>query len=227
MKKYTTSDRLKQLMQERGLRQADILEKCKPFSIKYGEKPMTRPALSQYVSGKVQPKQTSLFILAKALDVPEAWLMGFDDVPCERTGYQKLPPNTMPMPDRRPLPIIGDIACGTPILADENIRGYAQVPSHIKADFCLRCKGDSMKDLRIMDGDIVYICKQPAVNNGQVAAVRIGDEATLKRVLYYPDRGILVLKAANSAYEDMIYTGEELNEIEIVGLAVGFTSVKI
>ena len=96
---------------------------------------------------------------------------------------------------------------------------------HISADFALRCKGDSMINARIFDGDIVYIHRQPTVDNGKIAAVRIGDEATLKRIYYFPEDPRLVLRPCNPLYSDMVYCGPELDEVEIIGEAVAFTSL--
>ena len=82
--KSTTSERLKFIMESRNLRQADILEMIEPYCEQYGVK-IPRNALSQYVTGKVLPKQDKLTILGMALNVSEAWLMGYD-VPMERNG---------------------------------------------------------------------------------------------------------------------------------------------
>lgn len=98
-----------------------------------------------------------------------------------------------------------------------------QAPNCFQADFAFLCKGDSMINARIFDGDLVYIRKQPSVENGEIAAVRIGDEATLKKVTLYSDK--IVLEAANPLYDPLVYRGEEMNQIEILGKAVGFTSV--
>lgn len=88
MKRYTTSERLKQLMEERNLKQVDILNKSLLYCNKYGVK-MNKSDISQYVSGKVEPSQDKLVVLGMALDVTESWLMGFD-VPAERKdGSQK------------------------------------------------------------------------------------------------------------------------------------------
>ncbi len=122
------------------------------------------------------------------------------------------------------IPLLGQIACGTPILAEENIEEYIPVPVKSQVDFALRAKGDSMINARIQDGDIVYIHQQPTVENGEIAAVRIEDEATLKRVYYYPQRKMMILKPENTEYEDMIYQGKELNDIEIIGKAILFLS---
>ena len=131
--------------------------------------------------------------------------------------------NIIPIATKR-FPLLGDIACGTPIFADEEKELYVDAGASIDADFCLRAKGDSMIGARINDGDIVFIRKQDTVDNGEIAAVVIEDEATLKRVNYYPQQELLILKAENSQYADMVYTGEQLNHIIILGKAVAFQS---
>lgn len=131
--------------------------------------------------------------------------------------------NILPIKTQR-IPLLGEIACGEPIYADEDRESYIEIGTDIKADFCLRAKGDSMINARILDGDIVFIKKQPIVDNGEIAAVIIDDEATLKRVYYYPQSGKLVLTPENPAYEPLVYIGEELNEIKILGKAIAFQS---
>ncbi len=131
--------------------------------------------------------------------------------------------NIIPLPKTKLVPLIGTIACGTPILAEENIEDYLKVDAAIPADFALRCKGDSMINSRIYDGDIVYIRKQPDVENGEIAAVLIKDEVTLKKVYKYPNK--VVLRASNPIYDDMIYTNEETENIYIIGKAVAFFSL--
>ena len=88
MKELTTADRLKQIMSERGLKQVDILEACKPYCERYGVQ-LKKIDLSQYVSGKVEPKQDKLSILGMALNVNEVWLMGYN-VPAGRKELEKL-----------------------------------------------------------------------------------------------------------------------------------------
>ena len=87
-------------------------------------------------------------------------------------------------------------------------------------DFALRCHGDSMIEAGIRDSDLVYIRTQPEVEDGEIAAVRIGDEATLKRVYY--DGESLTLQPCNSAYRARTYRGQELENIRIEGKAVGY-----
>ena len=81
-----------------------------------------------------------------------------------------------------------------------------------------------MVNARINDGDLVFIHQQPVVENGDIAAVAIGDDATLKRIYYYQDKSLMILKAENPKYEDMIYSGEELEDVRILGKAVAFQS---
>ena len=116
------------------------------------------------------------------------------------------------------VPRVGRIACGQPILAEENIEDYDSIPSSWHAAFTLLCIGDSMAP-RIQDGDLVAIRKQPEVENGEIAAVRIDDEATLKRVYLYPDR--MVLQPENQAYAPIVLVGDEINTVAIEGKAVG------
>ena len=133
--------------------------------------------------------------------------------------------NIISFPKMNRIPLVGTIACGTPVLATENLDGEVTVPEDINADFALRCKGDSMIDARIHNGDIVYIRQQPTVENGEIAAVLIDEEATLKRVYISDDT--ITLVACNSKYQPFVYTGEQLNQIRILGKAVGFTSTVI
>ena len=128
----------------------------------------------------------------------------------------------MPMPKMRKIPLIGAIACGSPILAEEHIEDYIDIPVHIHADFSLTCKGDSMINARIFDGDIVYIRQQDTVESGEIAAVLIESEATLKRVLIYDDH--IILAPENPTYKPIICWHEEMNTVRILGKAVAFTS---
>ena len=119
------------------------------------------------------------------------------------------------------VPLVGEIACGVPILAEQNIERYVDMPEGCRADFALLCHGDSMINVGIQDGDIVYIRQQPTVENGQIAAVLIDNEATLKHV--YLSGNTLVLQPANINYAPMTFSGEALNDVRIEGLVVGFT----
>lgn len=131
--------------------------------------------------------------------------------------------NIIPFPEMNKVPLIGAIACGEPILAQEHIEDYVDMPRHVRADFALICKGDSMINARIFDGDIVYIRQQDTVENGEIAAVLNDDgEATLKRVRIFDDH--ISLEPENPMYKPQVYWNEEMNHIRIIGKAVAFTS---
>ena len=157
--------------------------------------------------------------LAKALHTTPAYLMGWIDEP-----HREITVDNLFRIETKKFPLLGNIACGEPIMANEEVDLYVEAGANIQADFCLKAKGDSMIGARIYDGDIIFIRKQPMVDNGEIAAVVIDDEATLKRVNYYPEKNLLILKAENSNYEDLVYTGEQLDHIIILGKAVAFQS---
>lgn len=139
-----------------------------------------------------------------------------DDI-SDKPDYTHLK-NVVPVPETKQLPVVGTIACGTPILAEQNIEDMVNVPSFVHADFVLRCSGDSMIGAHIRDGDLVCIRIQPDVDDGQIAAVLIGEEATLKRVYHRPD-GVMLM-AENPAFPPMVYIGEECEDIHIMGKAI-------
>lgn len=129
-----------------------------------------------------------------------------------------IPPGFEPLPKMARVPRVGAIACGEPILAEQNIEDYDKVPADWHADFTLVCEGDSMLP-RIQNGDVVAIRKQPNVENGEIAAVRIDNEATLKHIYYSPDK--LILQPENPAYPPIVFIGDEINSVTIEGKAVG------
>ncbi|MDO4608678.1 MAG: S24 family peptidase [Clostridia bacterium] len=176
-----------------------------------------RAAVNKWEIGTVKNiKKVHLKKMSEIFNVPLSSF--FED---EYLSYD----NIISFPKMNRVPLVGTIACGTPILANENLEGEVTVPEDVNADFALRCKGDSMIDARIMNGDIVYIRQQPTVENGEIAAVLIDEEATLKRV--YLTNNTITLVACNSKYQPFVYSGEELNQIRILGKAVGFTSTII
>lgn len=214
------SERFKLLRKERGLSQAALAT----------ELGFTKSSVNMYERGDREPGLESLETIADFFNVDMDYLLGKSDVqnrflytPASDAESVALPDNILSMPATYTVPLLGTIACGEPILAAENIEDNIEVPEHIHADFALRCKGDSMINARIHDGDIVYIRQQPAVNNGEIAAVLIGDEATLKRVYVYEDH--VVLQPENPAYEPLVYFKDAMQAVRILGKAVGFTSL--
>lgn len=173
---------------------------------------VTEATAQRWESGNIKSvRHEKITQLAAVLNVNPAELMGWE-VP---TDYPK---NTYPMPEMKKIPRIGRIACGDPITAEENIEEYDESPSGWHADFSLLCVGDSMSP-KIEDGDIVAIRCQREVHNGEIAAVRIGDEATLKMVFLHQD--YVELRPVNPAYPSIIRRMEEMEEIRIEGKAVG------
>ena len=180
---------------------------------------VSEATVSRSESGDIaNMKRSRIASLASVLKMSPSIIMGWNE---EHEAH--MPSNIIPMPAMRKVPLVGSIACGTPILAEENLDGTVEAPDHVRADFALRCKGDSMINARIFDGDIVYIRQQESVEHGEIAAVLIGDEATLKRVYIYDD--CISLEAENPQYKPMVYRGEEMNNIRILGKAIAFTSV--
>lgn len=206
----TLYDRIKSRRTELGLTVEELAHK-----MGYKDK----SSISKIENGKADIPQSKIAAFADALETTPAYLMGWEEQP--QPKKPTIPPGFEPMPKMKKIPLIGAIACGEPITAEQNIEKMVDVPENIRCDFSLTCHGDSMVDAGIHDKDMVYIRIQPEVENGEIAAVRIDGEATLKRVYYNP--GTLTLMPANPAYAPMVYTGPQLEEVHIEGKAVGWT----
>lgn len=176
-----------------------------------------RSMITKIEQGKVDLAQSKIAAIAKALQTTTIKLLGDDIIPDIS--------NIIPLPETKKIPLLGTIACGEPVLAVENTSNFVDITTDIHADFALRCKGDSMINARIFNGDIVYIRKQDTVENGEIAAVLVNDletEATLKRV--YTSCDSIRLCAANPIYPDKIFEKEKMNDVRIIGKAVAFLS---
>lgn len=196
-------------------RRKEIAMSAERLAEKVGVSPAT---FYRYEKGDIEKVPVDVIKdIAKALNTTPAYLMGWETSPAAPT----IPAGFEPRPKTVKRPLVGDIACGEPITAEQNVQEYVDVPEGIVCDFCLRCHGDSMIDAGIRDNDVVYIKTQPQVEDGEIAAVRIGDEATLKRVYY--DGSTITLVPANSAYRPKSYSGPELDDIQIEGKATGYT----
>mgnify|MGYP003296781711 CR=1 FL=1 len=210
-------DRLTEAMQARGIRASELARRTG----------LSKARISQYVNGKFIPKSDAILLIAEVLQVSELWLMGkTSDMEATDTPSRSripCPENVAPLRLCR-YPILGEIACGLPTLAVEDPDCGYVTAADTHADFCLTAKGDSMIGARIFDGDEVFIQQTDLVNNGEIAAVVVEGEATLKRVYYYPAEGKLVLTAENPAYAPLVFTGAELDTIHILGRAVAFQS---
>lgn len=199
--------RLKELRKEKGLTLEELAERIGT----------SKQTIHRYENGIITNiPHEKIEALATALDVTPAHLMGWGGV-MSFDGISRI--------ERRRLPLVGDVSCGEPIWVDgEEHDVFVIADAELDADFCLRARGDSMTGARIYDGDIVFIRKQESVDNGEIAAVIINNEATLKRVYYYPEEEKLILSPENPRYAPFVYIKDELNDIRIIGKAVAFQS---
>ena len=197
------SNRILQRRRELGLSQEELAAR-----VGYRSK----SSITKLEKGVNDIPQAKVEELAAALETTPAWLLGLDSSsPC--------PPGFEPLPEMIRVPLIGSIACGSPITAEQNIERYIVVPAAWQADFALTCHGSSMAPA-IQDGDIVCIHCQPEVEQGQIAAVRVGEEATLKH--FHRQGSTVMLLADNAAVcPPMVYTGSQLDELQVEGRAVG------
>jgi len=201
---FMISNKLKELRRERKLSLEELAARVGT----------SRQTIHRYENGTISnipPEKVER--LAAALGTTPSALMGWQE------EYEAIVPISV-----KRLPILGEIACGEPIYAAEETGSFCIADGELDADFCLRAHGDSMIGARIYDGDIVFIRSQDSADNGDIAAVIIGDEATLKRIYYYPEEGKLILSPENPRYAPLVYMKDELNFIKIIGKAVAFQS---
>ena len=198
------SSRIRQRREQLGLSQEELAARMGYRS---------KSSITKLEKGINDLPRAKLEELAAALDTTPAWLMGLVDLPFPPPGFE-------PLPEMVRVPLVGSIACGTPITAEQNIECYIGVPAAWHADFALTCHGNSMAPT-ICDGDIVCIRRQPEVEQVEIAAVRIGEEATLKH--FHRQGETVMLLADNTAVcPPMVFAGPQLEEIQIEGRAVGF-----
>ena len=198
------SSRIRQRREQLGLSQEELAARMGYRS---------KSSITKLEKGINDLPRAKLEELAAALDTTPAWLMGLVDLPFPPPGFE-------PLPEMVRVPLVGSIACGTPITAEQNIECYIGVPAAWHADFALTCHGSSTAPT-ICDGDIVCIRRQPEVEQGEIAAVRIGEEATLKH--FHRQGETVMLLADNTAVcPPMVFAGPQLEEIQIEGRAVGF-----
>ena len=205
-------ERMKLTMREKQITQAELSKRTG----------IRASSISDYLNNRYEPKQDKIYLIAEALNVDPAWLSG------RESGNKSISPNISSIKnivpiEKRMIPVIGTIAAGKPIIADEHIETYVPCDIDIHADFGLIVHGDSMIGAGIYDGDVVFIKEQPDVDNGQIAAVRIDDDATLKHVYKIP--GGCMLVSENPKYPAMTFTEENCDSIHIIGLAVAKYSV--
>lgn len=209
----TFAERLKSLRREKGWSQQRLAD----------ELDLSKSSVNMYERGEREPGFETMEAIADLFNVDMNYLYGRTDIKIAdpivlAPKKPTIPPGFEPMPKMKKIPLVGRIACGTPITAEENVEQMVCVPSRWHSTFTLTCKGDSMEP-RIHDGDLVAIRSQPEVEQGEIAAVLIGDEATLKHV--YLHENFIELRPENPAFESIILTKEEMNTVVIEGKAVG------
>lgn len=189
------SKRIKNRRQELGMsveELADILNKNKATIYRYENGDI----------GKVP--YDILEPLSEALDVSIGYLLGSEDAIKEN---RPLSENLKHITKVNRIPIVGSIAAGKPILAEEDIESYLILNQEYKADFALSIKGDSMIDVGINDGDLALIIKDRPISNGEIYAVLVDGKATLKKV--YKNDDYLTLQPCNSKYEPLVVKEED------------------
>ena len=174
--------------------------------------------VSRWESGEIDNmRRDRIAALAQILQVSPLFVMGL-----EEESHGELPENISPI-RKKEIPLIGRIAAGTPIYAEENIEGYEYLQSRVQADFCLEVHGDSMINAGIHTGDIVFIRQQPVVEEGEIAAVLVDGEATLKR--FYRHGEAVELRPENSRYKSMFFTAADCGQFQILGKAVALQTL--
>lgn len=191
-------DRIKELRILNNLTQEELGEKV-------GVK---KAAVQKWESGITKNlKRSTIQKLSEIFDVSPTYVMGMSNVKNPSTSKR--------------IPLLGTIAAGLPIMAEENIEDYFNIDSKIKADFALKVKGDSMLGAGIFPGDIVFIRKQENLENGEIGAVLIEDSATLKK--FYKEKGTIILQAENDIYKPIILTN---GDVRILGKLVAVLNIR-
>ena len=199
----TISERIQERMKALDLRQADLAEKTG----------ISKGALSSYISGRYVPKQNNIYLISKALNVNEAWLMGAD-VPMRPNKNSK---------HGVTINVLGRVAAGIPIEAIENIIDTEEISEQLASTgefFGLQIHGDSMEP-RMYENDVVIVRKQDDAESGDIVIAMVnGNDATCKRLMKYA--GSIALLSLNPKYEPMMFTEKDIEEkpVRIIGKVV-------
>lgn len=207
-------DRLKELRTERKMSMRELAVLCDT----------SKSAIGMYEKGKRSPKYETMEAIADTFNVDIDYLLGKSEIRNRFTHSLEsysvastvLEGIARPVLTKR-LPMLGNVACGEPIFANEEHESYIEANADLDADFCLTAKGDSMINARIFDGDILFVKAQDTVDDGEIAVVLIDNEATVKRVYYDKENNVITLVPENPTHKPLRYTGEKLNQIRILG----------
>lgn len=204
------ANNLKRILEERNMTQSELARAAG----------IRQSSISDWLNSKYEPKQNSVFVVARALGVSPSSLIGIgqsiDDIIA-------LEPSLHPIRRIRKIPILGEIACGDPIWAEENFEGYIGIdPTAMDGDFALYAKGNSMVDADIYSGDLVLLRKVPIVDDGKIAAVYYDGEATLKKIYMDRENKRTVLQPCNADYAPIIIDDDGTGNAPIIlGECVG------
>ena len=204
-------NRIRELREEQGIKQGELARQLG----------VPQSTLSCWEADRYDADIDALRRLSEIFDVSVDYLIYNDNVRRRQTVTNF--GNILPITTKK-VPLLGEIACGKPIYANEEFGEFADVYPNLRCDFCVRAKGDSMIGADIKDGDIVFCRQCEMVDNGRIAAIGIGDEATLKRFYYYPDQNRVILASENPAFPPMIYEGQAISGIRVLGEAVAYQS---
>ena len=209
-------DRIRDLREKLGMTQEEL-------ALKTGYK--SRSTINKIEKGLRDINQSQIELFATALETTPAYLMGWEDEPMIQPRFKNA--EIIKSVRKKKLPLVGNIACGSPMLNfnDTDEIEYIDADENICADFALRCVGDSMINARIEDGDLVFIDKDAHIKDGDIAAISIDFEITLKRV-YFKENSV-VLMAENAKIPPRIFEFKEESQIDfqILGKAVAFQSM--
>jgi len=192
-------NKLKELRTKKGLTQTEL---GKIIGVKQN-------TLSYWEKGTTNIDNEILVKLANLFNVTTDTILGKETIEKEYSNIKT-----------KKLPLLGNVACGEPIFANEEHEAFVQADEELDADFCLIAKGDSMVNARIFDGDVLFVKKQQIVNDGEIAVILIEDEATVKRVYYDRENNIITLMPENPIFKPMRYVGSELEQIKILGKVI-------
>lgn len=202
------ADILKNTMQEKGISLSELARLSN----------IGKSSIHDYINGKTTPKQNNIFRLAKALNVSEAYLMGWSDKkelnPVPKSDGFKLS-DIKEIINTKKIPLLGAICAGNGLFAEENLNRFVVVDTEsIKADYALTVSGDSMVEANILDGDIAFFKKDFVFESGQIYAVVIKGEnvGSIKKVHQKEDK--LILEACNKNYSPDIY---DVDDVHICG----------
>lgn len=194
-------DLIKKRRDDLGLSQQEVADYVK----------VSKSAISRWESGQVENiGRSKIQLLSEILAISPTAIVSGRTTNERKDSY-----------DSKRIPLLGTIAAGVPLLAEEHIEDYFNLDSSIDADFALKVRGDSMLGADIFPGDIVFLRKQPNLENGEIGAILIENEATLKK--FYEDHGTVILQAENDKYQPIILTN---GYVKVLGKLVAVLSMR-